>query len=337
MNKCTLLFSALACCSMLNTLSAKILIITLNHNRPDFITLQHRSFNRFLHDNYEFVVFNDATEESLITEIDTTCAKLGINCMRCTQENRTPATGTTNPIWAMERHAQGLHYALQTIGFHHDNIVMIIDSDMILIKDFSVADFMQGYDMAGLKQSVQPSGITKPATYLWAGLMFFRMNALPQKETMRFNHVYIKKVRTDTGGALHEYLQRNPAIKIRFFDQKYRHILTKDLDNTFALAEVILGTKIIYPKCAVCKSNKKTCSHAAAILRELNIDQRIVHAVEQKTFPPETEFVLNDTFLHYRATSNYASTYFLSRKNITPEFLHEKSRLFALFMDMILA
>jgi len=333
MNKRTLIVSTLLCCLMLTTLYAKVLIITLNHNRPDFITLQHRSFARFLHDDYKFIVFNDAVEEQLIQQIDTTCTDLGIPCVRCTQENRTPATGSVNPIWAMERHAQALHYALETIGFKHDCIVMIIDSDMVLIKDFSVTDFMQGYDIAGLKYSITPPKSTTPTVYIWAGLMFFRMNTLPQKETMRFNHVYIKKIRTDTGGAFHTYLEHNPHIKIRFFDQLYRHILTKDLENTYILSD---QETTIYPKCAVCSSLKKQCPHAATLLSELNFDQRIINAIAQKTFPPETEFVLKDTFLHYRATSNYASNHFLSTKLITPEFLQEKSQLFANFMEMIL-
>ena len=41
------------------TTKQKILIITHNYNRPDFIEIQSATFKKFLQDDYEYVVFND--------------------------------------------------------------------------------------------------------------------------------------------------------------------------------------------------------------------------------------------------------------------------------------
>ena len=41
------------------SLHAKVLIYTYAYNRPDFIEIQHKTFQKFLKDDYEFVVFDD--------------------------------------------------------------------------------------------------------------------------------------------------------------------------------------------------------------------------------------------------------------------------------------
>lgn len=42
----------------------KVLIITTVYNRPDFIELQAKTFEKFLKDDYRFVVFNDARDKT---------------------------------------------------------------------------------------------------------------------------------------------------------------------------------------------------------------------------------------------------------------------------------
>lgn len=60
----------------------KILIITHNFNRPDFIEIQHATFKKFLQDDYEYVVFNDATDSTLVQQINNICNKLQIEWIR---------------------------------------------------------------------------------------------------------------------------------------------------------------------------------------------------------------------------------------------------------------
>ena len=54
--------------------SEKVLIFTYSYNRPDFIEIQEKTFKKFLKDDYEFVVFNDARYPDMQAKIRNTCA-----------------------------------------------------------------------------------------------------------------------------------------------------------------------------------------------------------------------------------------------------------------------
>ena len=63
------------------SLDAKVLIMTLSYNKPEFIRWQHATFKKFLKDDYEFVVFNDAPNKKLSKKIEAACRKLKIECI----------------------------------------------------------------------------------------------------------------------------------------------------------------------------------------------------------------------------------------------------------------
>lgn len=65
---------------------ANVLVITHSYNRPDFIEIQHRTFQKFLRDDFQFVVFNDAASEEMKSKIEDVCARLGIRCICIPQE-----------------------------------------------------------------------------------------------------------------------------------------------------------------------------------------------------------------------------------------------------------
>ena len=54
---------------------SKILIITSAYNRPEFVEVQARTFTKFLRDEYEFVVFNDANSSAVYSQIEQMCDK----------------------------------------------------------------------------------------------------------------------------------------------------------------------------------------------------------------------------------------------------------------------
>ncbi len=308
----------------------KLLIITHNYSQPAFIDLQYRSFKKFLIDDFEYVVFNDATDHNIARTIDSMCISIGIQCYKVPQKNRTRANLKLDLnrgiFWAAARHAEAIHYSMDIVAFKHPGLVMMIDSDMLLIKQFSVATFMQDYDIAGLRQ-VRDEKIR----YLWAGLMFFRMDKLPHKNSMQFKNGLIDGTYVDSGGFLHYYFQENPQLKILCFDQEYRHFIDENWSN-YIFPSHFNGNNFQtwpqYLQCKNCKSTKKTCPHNTRILKELNFDATIIQAIRAKKFPPKVEFILKDTFLHYQDGSNYA--------NQSPKFIKQKKELLFNFMTDIL-
>lgn len=131
----------------------KVLIITHAHSRSDMIELQVKTFETFLENDYEYIVFNDAPNQLLEQQIRETCNRLGVRCVRVPQEMH-----TNNAPGA--RHIDGLHYSLERVGFDRDGVVLIIDSDMFLIKPLNVKRFIGDNDLVAVKQSRESAKIT---------------------------------------------------------------------------------------------------------------------------------------------------------------------------------
>ena len=276
---------------------AKLLIVTHNYNQPTFIELQYRTFKKFLTDDFEYVVFNDATDATLFSQIHETCDTLGIQCFNIPQENRTSTSLKLDlnkgQFWAAARHAEAIRYSMDTLAFNHPGLVMMIDSDMFLIKPFNAQSFIKDYDIAGLQQ-VRNENIN----YIWAGLIFFRMDKLPNKQSMNFKNGLINKTYVDSCGFLYYYFKENPRINIRYFEQPYRHFVDQNL-RSFILPSHYNGNDFAtwskYLQCTCCKKNNAQCFHNDTILEELTFDETIIHYVSSKNFPPKIEFVLKST------------------------------------------
>jgi hypothetical protein len=201
------------------SLEAKLLVITHAYKRPDFIALQHKTFRKFIKDDYEFVVFNDARELKIHRAINQTCKELGIRCIPIPQEihhrpylPREPGESYLHPCVTC---ANVVQYSLDTIGFNHDGFVMIIDSDMFLVGDLNVSEYMKDCDISGHAQS---RGFVN---YLWNGIVFFNMNTLPSKREISFNCGRVEGQSCDAGGYTYYYFQKHPEVIKKFVDQVY--------------------------------------------------------------------------------------------------------------------
>lgn len=251
------------------SISAELLIITHSYNRPDFIEIQYRTFKKFLKDDYKFVVFNDAPGQDTCNEINAMCAKLGLECIRIPQKIHTYAYLYRLPRERLNhpcvRCANVVQYSLNEMGLKHDDIVAIIDSDMFLVKEFSIRNFMQNLDLAGLPQA-RPKGVN----YIWNGLIFFDMKTLPNKELINFNCGEVDKVPVDVGGQMHHYFQKANNPRVRYFQQDY-----------------------------VAKNAHKSDTELASMGFERPMI-KFIHAN-----PPIVELYEQGTFIHYRSGTNW--------------------------------
>ena len=118
-------------------------------NRPDFIEWQYKSFKQFLRDTYQYIDFNDAQDTARNYQINELCNLLGVRCIGAQTDRGKPRVSSLSvSSW---RHSQAIAYSMNELGFNRDGLVMLIDSDMFLIKGFSVTDFLN-YDIAGIRQ-----------------------------------------------------------------------------------------------------------------------------------------------------------------------------------------
>ena len=255
----------------------KVLILTYSYNRPDFIEWQHKTFEKFLLDDYDFVVFNDASNPELSSQIEAICNQYNISCVRVPQNhvNNTPGA----------RHQDAIKLSLETIGFKYDGLVCMFDGDMFLVQPFSIINFMKDYDLAALPQSRE-----NDVHYLFPGLVFMDMRNLPNKETINWAGGYINGSAADTGGQMHYYLKNNSHIRLHYMNQLLFGRRATDIEN----AGVV---------CDECKKNQNlACSHNTEILKKCGLDQ---YGIKFLQAGPQggNEFFMDGHFFHYRCAS----------------------------------
>jgi hypothetical protein len=184
-------------------LMSQVLVITHNFNRPDFIEMQYKTLQKFLKDDYEYVVFNDANDEQMKRQIQEMCGSYGIRCIPIPQELHSGYVG------AHLRHATCVRYCLDLIGLDHDGVVFILDTDIVLVRPFSVEKYMADKDIAGR--------INRPrnkAFYVSPLFCMLNMSRLPDKRSLTFNCGDINGVPGDTGGSSYYYLLDHPELNV---------------------------------------------------------------------------------------------------------------------------
>ena len=179
----------------------KVKIYTYAYNRPDFIPLQLKSFSVFLKDDFEYIVFNNAATESDQLKINESCGQLGVRCIDVEEQDHQTAN---------DSHASALEWSFHRyIKYDQNTLTMILDHDMFLINEFSLNDFLNNYDVAAVAQC------RGHVNYLWAGIMFFNMNSLPNKDEMNFMCGIVEGFPVDVGGNLYYWLKKSPMLKLR--------------------------------------------------------------------------------------------------------------------------
>lgn len=293
-----------------NSLYSHLLIITHSYNRPDFIEIQYKTFKKFMHDEYEFIVFNDARDSQIREQINKICSQYQISCIEIPQEihDRPYLQRDNNSGYnhSAVRCANVVQYSLDILGFDHDDLVMIIDSDMFLVNEFSVREYLKNHDIAALPQC--RSNEQEKIDYIWNGLIFFNMATLPHKRTLNFNCGWVNGALTDVGGYTYYYFKNNPDVKLKHFES------------------------LVYVKdfwCNNCFNNPETqiCIHNNHIMDSLHFSNPLKKLVAQDRHSIMEVFI-NNTFLHYRAGGNW--------NNESAEYHQKKTALLNTFINELL-
>ena len=168
-----------------------ILIQRMSLNRPDFIELQYKLFEKFLEDDYEFWVISDANTPERCANVQKMCERLNIPCYQVPQEihdrpylPRSPGDNYHNPN---VRHCNAVQWAWNHFFSPYEGPVMLIDSDMFLIRPFSVEKILENKHLAGVYWGTEDLVTGEPKSYLWLALLLFNNPHLPERETLCFN------------------------------------------------------------------------------------------------------------------------------------------------------
>ena len=214
-------------------------IFTSVVNRPDFVSLQQELFNKFLKNEYKFHVVDDSVDARISSEFYWFCKSNGVEYYR-----KPPADKPMNPAQACAHTVQWTYDNLIRKN-HSNDIVFFLDSDMFLIDEFDIEEYMSDAIIGGLPQQ------RGHVTYMWNGIMFFNMPKIEDKD-IDFGDGIVEGEMTDVGGRTYWYFLRN-AIKMKESDVDYpTHYNDIDLQKDAGgyNMELHLGGKFLHYRAA---------------------------------------------------------------------------------------
>ena len=184
-------------------------IFTSVVNRPDFVELQNKLFEKFLKNSYEFHIIDDSIIKSIENQFQNVCFDNGLKYYK-----KPPRTNIMNPAQAC---ADTVQWTYDTIirENHNEDIVLFLDSDMFLIDEFDIEEYMRDVIISGLPQ------VRGHITYMWNGIMFFNMPKVMEIDSdIDFSDGQVNGEMTDVGGNTYYYFRKN-KINMKETDVQY--------------------------------------------------------------------------------------------------------------------
>lgn len=195
-------------------------IFTSVVNRPDFVELQDKLFKKFLKEDYQFHVVDDSVDENISESFRNVCMENGLQYYK-----KPPRTNEMNPAQACADTVQWTYDNLIRINYLED-IVFFSDSDMFLIDDFNISEYMKDSSIGGLPQQ------RGEVIYMWNGIMFFNMPLVEEIDlNIDFSCGIVNGEMTDVGGHTYYYFQKN-KVSMKESDVQYpTHFNNIELQN----------------------------------------------------------------------------------------------------------
>lgn len=195
----------------------QVKIYSIHYNKPEYIEIQKKLFDKFINFEYNFIVINNAFDSYLKDEIERQCEELEIKCIICDNQIEKMSSNS---------HQNSFKYIISDIK--DDESFLIVDHDLFLISDLNIKYF-DNCDLLYLPQT------RNDIEYPWPGLIYFRN--LNDKDSISFNSGIINGNPCDTGGELYYYIQNSKNINIKKIKEEYVYI---DTDKVSILDSIFL-------------------------------------------------------------------------------------------------
>ena len=193
-------------------------IFTSVVNRPDFVTIQNKFFQKFLKNEYQFHVVDDSIDLNISQSFKDICSENGFSYYK-----KPERTVQMNPAQACADTVQWTYDNIIREN-HKNDIVFFCDSDLFLIDEFDVAEYMSDAIIAGLPQK------RGKVIYMWNGIMFFNMPTI-ENLNIDFSDGVVEGEMTDVGGHTYYYFKEN-NIQMKETDVQYpTHYYDIELQN----------------------------------------------------------------------------------------------------------
>jgi hypothetical protein len=220
-----------------------IKIYGIHFNRPDFVHLQSRTLKRFLKDDFEFIVVNNANTQESFEAISTACKKESVREVGISRNIDCNAARA----YPGYHHSIAMNEIMATEIKAHNDICVILDGDAFLLADYSFSERMCNSSLLGALQH------RKDRYWLTPVVLGFKPFELPDFDQINLigSHVYNptpedsrldlsyyprfagqnyvfdcpvctgqvdndseKHIPLDTGGEMYTYLRTHPEVRV---------------------------------------------------------------------------------------------------------------------------
>lgn len=180
----------------------KISIFSFAVNDKFPIDIMYRQFTKFLKEDFDFVLFNDAFDSQMEKNINTIASYNKINCVRVPQKIH----AVQNPS---ECYASTLNWALRDYAVNNNSeIVVLMHSDVFPICDVSISNIIGEHTVASTMEFRIIDG--KGVNYFYPAFTIVNMKLLKNVCDLDFG----LSPGLDVGGKTKEFIENNPnAVK----------------------------------------------------------------------------------------------------------------------------
>lgn len=218
-----------------------IKIFTFASHRADFIPLQLYTFRKYLKEDFQFVVFNNARYDwaggTSLNGINEECNRAGIQVIEvqkdqalldrcqsvefaCTMLNRQGLYSNANVA-----HAYAFCWAWDNIMSKETGPIAIFDSDVFLIQPTKLTDTLYPHQICRvLDGKPRPDGTA--IHYMWPTFVLIDMARFPDPQTLWWYCGRIDNVPVDVGGQTYHYFQAHPDLDV--YDVRHTHSPNED-------------------------------------------------------------------------------------------------------------
>lgn len=180
----------------------KVSIFSFAVNDKFPIDIAYRQFKKYLKDDFEYILFNDANDPQMEININTITSSNNIKCVRVLQSIHK----IHNPS---ESYAETLNWAVHEYAVKNNHeIIVLMHTDLFPICDISISDIIGEYSVASTVEFRMMNG--KGFNYLYPALTMVNMKLLPNPQELNFNLL----PGLDVGGKTKEFIEKYPqAVK----------------------------------------------------------------------------------------------------------------------------
>lgn len=194
-------------------------IYTFSPNRPDFVKIQLASFHKYLNEEFEYTVFNNALyhydpgqNQESFDAINQVCHEQGVNVVSiekdrdlieyCLTFEKQLFNSHGNYCTPNVAHAYALNW-----GWKHfiskESQICLLDNDMFLMRSIRLTDLFLNYPLYFLAQS--KPGFEK--IYMWPGFVLADLTRLPEVKQVNWMCGQYQGIPLDVGGWTFKYLE----------------------------------------------------------------------------------------------------------------------------------